>query len=194
MANIFKVLGLIIPLVFSTQIFAEKTKMENKIKVLLETNYGDITIELDKEKAPISVENFLSYVDSGFYDGTIFHRVIDNFMIQGGGFTPNMEQKKAKNPIKNEAKNGLVNEVGTIAMARTNVVDSATAQFFINVNNNDFLDHKGDNPSGFGYAVFGKVVEGMPVINRIKAASTTTQSGNQDVPKEPIIIKKVKRV
>jgi peptidyl-prolyl cis-trans isomerase B (cyclophilin B) len=115
-------------------------------------------------------------------------------MIQGGGFTPNMEQKKTKNPIKNEAKNGLVNEVGTIAMARTNVVDSATSQFFINVNNNDFLDHKGDNPSGFGYAVFGKVVEGMPVINRIKAASTTTQTGQQNVPKEPIIIKKVKRV
>ena len=194
MTNIFKILGLIIPLAFSTQIFAEKTKMENKIKVLLETNYGDITIELDKEKAPVSVENFLSYVDTGFYDGTIFHRVIDNFMIQGGGFTPNMEQKKTKNPIKNEAKNGLLNEVGTIAMARTNIVDSATSQFFINVNNNDFLDHKGDNPSGFGYAVFGKVVEGMPVVNRIKAASTTNKSGSQDVPKEPIIIKKVKRV
>jgi peptidyl-prolyl cis-trans isomerase B (cyclophilin B) len=194
MANIFKILGLIIPLVFSTQIFAEKTKMENKIKVLLETNYGDITIELDKEKAPVTVENFLSYVDSGFYDGTIFHRVIDNFMIQGGGFTPSMEQKKTNNPIKNEAKNGLLNEVGTVAMARTNVVDSATSQFFINVNNNDFLDHKGDNPSGFGYAVFGKVVEGMPIVNRIKAASTTNKSGNQDVPKEPIIIKKVKRV
>jgi len=194
MANIFKILGLIIPLAFSTQIFAEKTKMENKIKVLLETNYGDITIELDKEKAPVTVENFLSYVDTGFYDGTIFHRVIDNFMIQGGGFTPNMEQKKTKNPIKNEAKNGLLNEVGTIAMARTNIVDSATSQFFINVNNNDFLDHKGDNPSGFGYAVFGKVVEGMPVVNRIKAASTTNKSGSQDVPKEPIIIKKVKRV
>jgi len=194
MTNIFKILGLIIPLAFSTQIFAEKTKMENKIKVLLETNYGDITIELDKEKAPVSVENFLSYVDTGFYDGTIFHRVIDNFMIQGGGFTPNMEQKKTKDPIKNEAKNGLLNEVGTIAMARTNIVDSATSQFFINVNNNDFLDHKGDNPSGFGYAVFGKVVEGMPVVNRIKAASTTNKSGSQDVPKEPIIIKKVKRV
>jgi peptidyl-prolyl cis-trans isomerase B (cyclophilin B) len=194
MANIFKILGLIIPLAFSTQIFAEKTKMENKIKVLLETNYGDITIELDKEKAPVTVENFLSYVDTGFYDGTIFHRVIDNFMIQGGGFTPNMEQKKTKDPIKNEAKNGLLNEVGTVAMARTNIVDSATSQFFINVNNNDFLDHKGDNPSGFGYAVFGKVVEGMPVVNRIKAASTTNKSGSQDVPKEPIIIKKVKRV
>jgi len=194
MANIFKILGLIIPLAFSTQIFAEKTKMENKIKVLLETNYGDITIELDKEKAPVTVENFLSYVDTGFYDGTIFHRVIDNFMIQGGGFTPNMEQKKTKDPIKNEAKNGLLNEVGTIAMARTNIVDSATSQFFINVNNNDFLDHKGDNPSGFGYAVFGKVVEGMPVVNRIKAASTTNKSGSQDVPTEPIIIKKVKRV
>jgi peptidyl-prolyl cis-trans isomerase B (cyclophilin B) len=194
MTKILKVLGFLIPLVFSVQVLAEKTKMEKKIKVLLETNYGDITIELDKEKAPISVENFLTYVDSGFYDGTIFHRVIDNFMIQGGGFTPNMEQKKTNNPIKNEAKNGLGNEAGTIAMARTNVVDSATSQFFINVNNNDFLDHKSDNPSGFGYAVFGKVVEGMPVINRIKATSTTSQSGHQDVPKEPIIIKKVKRI
>lgn len=194
MTKILKVFGILIPILFSTQLLAEKTKVENKIKVLLETNYGDITIELDKEKAPITVENFLSYVDSGFYDGTIFHRVIDNFMVQGGGFTPDMVQKTTKAPIKNEAKNGLGNEVGTLAMARTNVVDSATSQFFINVNNNDFLDHKSDNPSGFGYAVFGKVIEGMPVINRIKAASTTTSAGHQDVPKEAIVIKKAKRL
>lgn len=194
MAKILKVFGILIPLVFSIQSFAEKTKVENKIKVLLETNYGDITLELDKEKAPITVENFLSYADSGFYDGTIFHRVIDNFMVQGGGFTPDMSQKKTNAPIKNEAKNGLANEVGTVAMARTNIVDSATAQFFINVNNNDFLDHKGDNASGYGYAVFGKVIEGMPIVNRMKAASTTSKNGFQDVPKEPIIIKKVKRL
>lgn len=194
MARILKVFGILFPLVFSIQSFAEKTKVENKIRVLLETNYGEITLELDKEKAPVTVENFLGYVDSGFYDGTIFHRVIDNFMVQGGGFTPDMAQKPTKSPIKNEAKNGLANEVGTIAMARTNVVDSATAQFFINVNNNDFLDHKSDNPSGFGYAVFGKVVEGMPVVNRMKAASTTSNGGHQDVPKEPIIIKKAKRI
>lgn len=194
MAKILKVFGILIPLVFSIQSFAEKTKVENKIKVLLETNYGDITLELDKEKAPITVENFLSYADSGFYDGTIFHRVIDNFMVQGGGFTPDMSQKKTNAPIKNEAKNGLANEVGTVAMARTNIVDSATAQFFINVNNNDFLDHKGDNASGYGYAVFGKVIEGMPIVNRMKAASTTSKNGLQDVPKEPIIIKKVKRL
>ena len=192
MARIF---GLLIPFLFSIQSFGvEKTKMETKIKVLLETNYGDITLELDKEKAPITVENFLSYVDSGFYDGTIFHRVIDNFMVQGGGFTPDLKQKRTNNPIKNEAKNGLANEVGTIAMARTNVVDSATAQFFINVNNNDFLNHKGDAPSGYGYAVFGKVVEGMPIVNRMKATATTTTGGYQDVPKEPIIIKKAKRL
>ena len=192
MARIF---GLLIPFLFSIQSFGvEKTKMETKIKVLLETNYGDITLELDKEKAPITVENFLSYVDSGFYDGTIFHRVIDNFMVQGGGFTSDLKQKRTNNPIKNEAKNGLVNEVGTIAMARTNVVDSATAQFFINVNNNDFLNHKGDAPSGYGYAVFGKVVEGMPIVNRMKATATTTTGGYQDVPKEPIIIKKAKRL
>jgi cyclophilin family peptidyl-prolyl cis-trans isomerase len=194
MAKILKVFGILIPLVFSVQSFAEKTKVENKIKVLLETNYGDITLELDKEKAPITVENFLSYADSGFYDGTIFHRVIDNFMVQGGGFNPDMSQKKTNAPIKNEAKNGLANEVGTVAMARTNVVDSATAQFFINVNNNDFLDNKGDNASAYGYAVFGKVVEGMPIVNRMKAASTTTKNGFQDVPKEPIIIKKVRRL
>ena len=194
MAKILKVFGILIPLVFSIQSFAEKTKVENKIKVLLETNYGDITLELDKEKAPITVENFLSYADSGFYDGTIFHRVIDNFMVQGGGFTSDMGQKKTNAPIKNEAKNGLANEVGTVAMARTNIVDSATAQFFINVNNNDFLDHKGDNASGYGYAVFGKVIEGMPIVNRMKAASTTNKNGFQDVPKEPIIIKKVKRL
>lgn len=194
MAKILKVFGILITLIFSNQSFAETRKVENKIKVLLETNYGDITLELDKEKAPITVDNFLSYADSGFYDGTIFHRVIDNFMVQGGGFTPDMSQKKTNAPIKNEAKNGLPNEVGTVAMARTNIVDSATAQFFINVNNNDFLDHKGDNPSAFGYAVFGKVIEGMPIVNRMKAASTTSKNGFQDVPKEPIVIKKVKRL
>ena len=136
--------------------------------VLMQTSKGDITIELDTEKAPLTVANFLGYVNEGFYDGTIFHRVIENFMIQGGGMTAGMEQKKTKAPVKNEADNGLKNSRGTIAMARTQVVDSATAQFFINVVDNDFLDHQAKTPSGYGYAVFGRVIDGMDAVDAIR--------------------------
>jgi cyclophilin family peptidyl-prolyl cis-trans isomerase len=159
--------------------------------VLMSTSLGDIKIELNKEKAPVTVDNFLSYVNDKFYDGAIFHRVIAGFMIQGGGFTSDMTQKKTKPPIKNEAGNGLKNEVGTIAMARTNVVDSATAQFFINVKDNDFLNHRNETPQGFGYAVFGKVVEGLDIVRKIEAVKTSTSKGFADVPVEPVVIKSV---
>ena len=164
------------------------------VKVKMETNYGDIVLELNQDKAPITVKNFLQYTDSKFYDGTIFHRVINNFMIQGGGLTADMKKKATLAEIKNEADNGLKNEVGTIAMARTNVIDSATSQFFINVKNNDFLNHRGKNPRDYGYTVFGKVTEGMTVVNKIKTVATTTKDGRQNVPMEPIIIKKVTRL
>lgn len=157
--------------------------------VLMSTSMGDIKIELYPDKAPVTVENFLGYVRDGFYDGTIFHRVIPGFMIQGGGFTPDMNQKQTKGPIKNEADNGLKNDKGTIAMARTNVVDSATSQYFINVANNDFLNHSSRD---FGYAVFGKVVEGMDVVDRIAAARTGSVGMFRDVPEEAIVIKSVK--
>lgn len=156
--------------------------------VILKTNYGDITIELDFEKAPKTAENFVQYVKDGFYDGTIFHRVIDNFMIQGGGFEPGMKQKPTRDPIENEADNGLKNDTGTIAMARTMDPHSATAQFFINVRDNDFLNHSAKTSQGWGYAVFGKVTEGMEAINRIKAVSTTMAGGHQDVPAEDVVI------
>ncbi len=179
----------------STSVFAAQAKNLSKtIKVKMETNYGDIVLELNQEKAPITVSNFLKYTENKFYDGTIFHRVINNFMIQGGGLTPDMQKKTTLSEIKNEADNGLKNHVGTIAMARTNMVDSATSQFFINVNDNDFLNHRGKNPSEYGYTVFGKVTEGMTVVNRIKTAATTSKGGRQNVPTEPIIIKKVTRL
>ena len=149
---------------------------------------GAITLELDKEKAPISTENFVKYVESGHYNGTIFHRVIGNFMIQGGGFDKTMTQKPTNPPIKNEAANGLKNDVYTVAMARTNVVDSATSQFFINVKNNDFLNHAG--PANFGYAVFGKIVEGTDVVDKMKAVPTTTKPPHGDVPVDTITIEK----
>ncbi len=161
--------------------------------VLMETSAGKIRIELDQKNAPASVNNFLSYVDDKFYDGTIFHRVINNFMIQGGGFTPDMQQKKTNAQIKNEAGNGLKNKRGTIAMARTMVVDSATSQFFINVADNDFLDHRDTSPQGYGYAVFGKVIEGMDVVDKIKNVKTGTKMGFGDVPMETVVIKSVKR-
>ena len=167
---------------------------EENPTVLMETSLGSITIELDQAKAPITVKNFLSYVDEKFYDGTIFHRVIGNFMIQGGGFTADMQQKRVKAPIKNEAGNGLKNMTGTLAMARTNVVDSATAQFFINVVDNDFLDHQNTTSQGFGYAVFGKVIQGMDVVEKIKAVKTVSKMGFSDVPAEAVVIKSVKRV
>jgi peptidyl-prolyl cis-trans isomerase B (cyclophilin B) len=158
---------------------------------MMTTTVGPITIELDADSAPKTVENFLSYVAGGFYDGTIFHRVIDNFMIQGGGFTADMEQKSTQAPIENEANNGLKNQRGTIAMARTQDPHSATAQFFINVQDNDFLNHTGENMQGWGYAVFGKVTDGEDVLDKIRGVQTGGQAGHQDVPVEPIIIESV---
>ena len=159
--------------------------------VILNTNHGSITIELDDEHAPKTVENFLSYANEGFYNNTVFHRVINGFMIQGGGFEPGMKQKPTKAQIKNEANNGLKNTTGTIAMARTNDPHSATAQFFINVADNDFLNFKSESPQGWGYAVFGKVTEGMDVVNKIKGVKTGTSGFHQDVPKEDVVIQSV---
>jgi cyclophilin family peptidyl-prolyl cis-trans isomerase len=161
--------------------------------VTMKTSEGVIKIELFAKEAPITVENFLKYVDEGFYNGTIFHRVIENFMIQGGGFTADMQQKATHPPIKNEASADLKNERGTLAMARTNVVDSATGQFFINVTDNAFLNHKDNSPSGFGYAVFGKVIEGMDVVDKIKKVPTTSRGPYQDVPVKPVVIESVER-
>ena len=159
--------------------------------ILMTTTVGPMTLELDADNAPKTVENFLSYVSSGFYDGTIFHRVINNFMVQGGGFTADMEQKATQAPIENEANNGLKNARGTIAMARTQDPHSATAQFFINVQDNDFLNHTGENMQGWGYAVFGKVTEGEDVLDKIRCVQTGSQAGHQDVPVEPISIESV---
>lgn len=156
--------------------------------VQLETSMGQIVIELNQEKAPKTVENFLDYVNSGHYNGTVFHRVIDGFMIQGGGMDGSLSEKPTNAPIENEADNGLTNEIGTIAMARTNDPHSATSQFFINVNNNGFLNHTAKNPMGWGYAVFGKVTDGMEVVNEIKGVATGNQGFHQDVPKDPVII------
>ncbi len=172
--------------------FAEKG--QNNPMVYVKTNLGNFTIELYEDKAPLTVENFLHYVDHKFYNGLIFHRVIDGFMIQGGGFSPDMVQKSPSPPIKNEATNGLKNLKYTIAMARTGVVDSATSQFFINVKDNEALDHRGTNQQEFGYCVFGKVVEGMEVIDKIKAVKTTKKGNYSDVPVKPVIIKSVSRL
>jgi peptidyl-prolyl cis-trans isomerase B (cyclophilin B) len=158
--------------------------------ILLKTNFGDIKIELNHEKAPKTAANFEKYVKEGYYDGVIFHRVIDNFMIQGGGFEPGMVNKETEMPIENEADNGLKNTVGTLAMARTMDPHSASAQFFINVSDNEFLNHTSKSTQGWGYAVFGEVIEGMDVVNRIKAVKTTTRMGHQDVPVEDVIIEK----
>jgi peptidyl-prolyl cis-trans isomerase B (cyclophilin B) len=162
--------------------------------VRLHTTYGPITIDLDAGKAPKTVANFLDYVKSGHYDGTIFHRVIDGFMIQGGGFTPGMKQKPTGAPVENEANNGLRNDRYTIAMARTSDPHSATAQFFINVADNDFLNHKAPTAQGWGYCVFGKVTEGTEVVDRIKAVATGSRGGHQDVPKDDVIIEKAEIV
>ncbi|SFU38459.1 peptidylprolyl isomerase [Nitrosospira multiformis] len=158
--------------------------------IRLHTNYGDIMLELDHEKAPVTAQNFIDYVNSGYYDNTIFHRVIDEFMIQGGGFEPGMIQKKTRAPIANEAGNGLKNDKYTIAMARTSDPHSATGQFFINVKDNDFLNYKSPTAQGYGYCVFGKVVEGMDVVDKIKKVKTGTRSGHQDVPVENVILEK----
>ncbi|HTY17326.1 MAG TPA: peptidylprolyl isomerase [Myxococcota bacterium] len=166
------------------------TSTGGKPVVVLETSQGTIEIELDPEKAPVTVQNFLTYVDAGFYDGTVFHRVIPGFMIQGGGFDAKLSQKATRAPIKNEAANGLTNQRGTLAMARTQVVDSATAQFFINVKDNDFLNHGGRD---YGYAVFGRVTQGMDIVDKIAAVKTGTQGGMQNVPVEPVVIKSARR-
>lgn len=160
-------------------------------KVLMKTNKGDITLELADDKAPITIQNFLNYVNSGFYDGLIFHRVIPNFMIQGGGFDSAMNQKETQQPIKNEADNGLKNKRGTIAMARTTNVNSATSQFFINSVDNDFLNYTSSTQQGMGYAVFGEVIDGMDVVDAISAVQTTNRNGFADVPSDSVIIEKV---
>lgn len=168
-------------------IFANQTNPMIK----LTTSKGEITIEMYPDEAPATVQNFLSYIESGFFDGLIFHRVIEGFMIQGGGFTPDMQQKQSGDPIQNEADNGLKNETGTLAMARTGDPHSATAQFFINLENNDFLNHTGKNPQGWGYTVFGKVTEGLDVVKQIGSVSTGRSGPYSDVPVEPVIIENV---
>ena len=164
--------------------------MSNTV-IEMKTTFGVITLELDGEKAPKTVENFIRYASEGFYDGTIFHRVIDNFMIQGGGFDADMQQKETAEPVENEADNGLTNDRGTIAMARTMDPHSATAQFFLNVKDNDFLNHSGKNMQGWGYTVFGKVTDGDAVLDKIRSVETGNNSGHQDVPKESVVIESV---
>ena len=161
--------------------------------IVLDTTLGTIKIELDREKAPLSVDNFLKYVKAKHYDGTIFHRVIDGFMVQGGGFTPDMRQKPVQAPIKNEAANGLKNDNYTVAMARTGVRDSATAQFFINVKDNEFLNYSGESQQGWGYAVFGKVVEGKDTVDKIRKVATGNAGGHQNVPTTAVVIEKAER-
>ena len=162
-------------------------------QVVMETSLGPITIELADDQAPVTVANFLRYVDDHFYDGTVFHRVIPNFMIQGGGFEPGLKQKKTKAPVKNESANGLSNARGTLAMARTSVPDSATAQFFINVKDNTFLD-RAQAADRVGYAVFGKVIDGMDVVDKIKDVETGHRGGHDDVPRQDVVIQSVRRV
>lgn len=158
--------------------------------VILKTNYGDISIALDFDKAPATCENFVQYVKDGFYDGTIFHRIIDNFMIQGGGFESGMKQKETRDNIDNEADNGLKNDYGTLAMARTMEPHSASSQFFINIKDNDFLNHTAKTSQGWGYTVFAKVTDGMDVVEKIKSVATTSSGGHQDVPAEDVLIEK----
>ena len=162
--------------------------------VKLHTNFGVVTIDLDAEKAPETVANFLQYVEEKHFDNTVFHRVIDGFMIQGGGFAPGMQQKPTRAPVKNEADNGLKNDIYTVAMARTSNPHSATAQFFINVADNDFLNFTAQTPQGWGYCVFGRVVEGQEVVDRIKQVRTGSQGGHQDVPAEDVVIERAEIV
>ena len=162
-----------------------------KFMIILETNYGPISIKLDTENTPKTAENFRRYVQEGFYDGTVFHRVIDGFMIQGGGFESDMQQKETHEPIKNEANKAKPNKRGTIAMARTGDPHSATAQFFINVADNNFLDFKSESIDGWGYCVFGEIVDGMNTVDKIKSVSTSSRAGHQDVPEDDVLIKKV---
>lgn len=194
--NIFSTTTLLLLLAFAATGMAqengkEKSMSENRVVVIV-TNLGNISIELDYARAPISCANFEQYVNDGFYNGTIFHRVISNFMIQGGGFTVDGKQKETRETIANEAGNGLSNTLGTVAMARTSVVNSATAQFFINVKDNLFLDHRDDTVQGYGYAVFGHVVEGMETVNTLRDVKTGVgPMGMQDWPTEPVVIEKM---
>jgi len=186
---VLKLLSIIVisfGIVFTPGCFDKKNPV-----VVFKTNQGIFEAELDAKNAPKSVENFLEYVNKGHYNGTIFHRVISNFMIQGGGFTPDLKEKPTEKPIKNEADNGLKNMKGTLAMARTSVVDSATSQFFVNVVDNGFLDHKDKTPRGYGYAVFGKVISGMDVIDKIKMVPTEAVGMHQNVPLTPVVIETV---
>ena len=183
-----KKIALTISLLVCTAFAAGAAEAKNPV-VLMDTSLGKIKIELFAKEAPISVKNFLEYVNKGFYNGTCFHRVINGFMIQGGGFTADMKMKPTNTPIKNEAGNGLKNDRGTIAMARTNIPDSATSQFFINVVDNAALNRP--NPDGYGYAVFGKVIEGMDVVDKIKGVKTRMNMGMRDVPETPVVIKSV---
>ena len=186
-----RTLFLLLMLAFSSAFAADEA---SNPQVVLDTSEGSITIELLSKEAPLSVANFLDYVKAGFYAGTIFHRVIPNFMIQGGGFGADMAQKETRTPIKNEANNGLLNQRGTVAMARRADPDSATAQFFINLSENNFLDHQSESMSGWGYAVFGRVTAGMEVVDKIAAAHTTTLGPMSDVPSTPILIKSARLV
>ena len=183
---LFIILFFTTTLSFST----EKTMSDTQTKVKLTTNLGEIVIQLNTEKAPLSSANFLTYVNEDFYNGTIFHRIIPDFMAQGGGFDTSFNQKTVHAPIKNEANNGLVNSRGTLAMARTNDPNSATAQFFINYKDNSFLNHSSQTSSGWGYAVFGEVIEGMDVVDAMAKEATGNRNGHQDVPKSDIIIEK----
>lgn len=185
---------LLLSLLFSSLAFAAKDKKSVNPKVLMKTSAGDITIELFQDKAPKTVANFLKYTKMGFYKNTIFHRVIGNFMIQGGGFDKDMKQKTAPHKVLNEADNGLKNETGTIAMARTSDPHSASSQFFINVQDNASLNHTSKTSSGWGYTVFGRVTKGMSVVNQIKKTATKTSGYYQNVPVQPIIIKDVKKI
>jgi peptidyl-prolyl cis-trans isomerase B (cyclophilin B) len=187
---------LLLTLAVLVMVFPAEAAEKNAVKpvVQLDTTEGQIVVELYPEKAPVTVRNFLAYVDSQFYDGTIFHRVIPDFMIQGGGFTIQFKRKQTREPIRNEAANGLTNERGTIAMARTQDPNSATAQFFINTKDNDFLNFRDQTPQGFGYTVFGRVVKGMDVVDRISFVRTTRIGSYSDVPVEQVVIRSIKRV
>ena len=187
---LFMMLSLTSTLSFST----EKTMSDTQTKVKLTTTLGEVIIQLNTEKAPISSANFLTYVNEGFYNGTVFHRIIPDFMAQGGGFDTSFNQKAVHAPIKNEANNGLKNARGTLAMARTNDPDSATAQFFINYKDNSFLNHTSQTSSGWGYAVFGEVIEGMDVVDAMAKQATSNRGGHQDVPKTNIVIEKAEVV
>jgi len=187
MKKSLSIISLFLSVLMLSSICSAQQKVSKKPVVEIKTNMGTIEITLDPEKAPITVANFLSYVEEGFYDSTIFHRIVPNFVIQGGGLTANLSQKPTKEPIENEAANGLKNLRGTLSMARTSIIHSATSQFFINLVDNDFLDHKDKTPEGYGYAVFGKVTKGMDVVDKIAAV----KRGPQDVPVTPIVMESV---